>query len=294
VNLRGIFPPIPTPFAGEAVDHRALAENIDRWMQTPLAGLVVLGSNGEAPLLEDEEADAVLATARRHVPPDRPLIAGTGRESTAAAIAATERAADLGADFALVRTPSYFKNAMTSDAFVRHFTAVADRSPVPVVLYNVTIYTGVNLLPDAVERLSRHGNIAGMKESTSDVAQVAELVARVPSSFPILAGSATTFFASVSAGASGGVLALSAVLPQICVEIFELVQRQRHQEALALQQRITPLARLIGAVYGVAGLKYALDQMGYTGGPTRAPLLTLPADAQRSIQRELAALATTA
>jgi dihydrodipicolinate synthase/N-acetylneuraminate lyase len=290
VTLRGVFPPIPTPFAGDAVDHRALAENIGKWMRTPLAGLVVLGSNGEAPLLEDDEADAVLATAREHIPSGRPMIAGTGRESTAATIAATRRAAGLGADFALVRTPSYFKNVMTSEAFVRHFTAVADVSPVPVLLYNVTIYTGVNLLPEAVERLAGHPNIAGMKESASDVAQVADLVARVPDGFAVLAGSATTFFAAAAAGASGGVLALAAVLPDMCVEIFELVQRHRHLDALALQRQITPLAQLLGAVHGVAGLKYALDQIGYAGGPARSPLGPIPPAAQKNIRDELAQL----
>jgi 4-hydroxy-2-oxoglutarate aldolase len=290
MSLRGVFTPIPTPFSGDAVDHRALAGNIEKWMRTPLAGLVVLGSTGEAPLLEDDEADAVLATARQYIPSGRPMIAGTGRESTAATIAATKRAAGLGADFALVRTPSYFKNVMTSDAFVRHFTAVADASPVPVLLYNVTIYTGVNLLPKAVERLAGHPNIAGMKESTSDVAQVAELVSRVPDGFPILAGSATTFFAAVTAGASGGVLAFAAVAPDICVEIFELVQQQRHHDALALQRQITPLAQLLGAVHGVAGLKYALDQIGYAGGPARAPLGSIAPEAQKKIRDELALL----
>jgi 4-hydroxy-2-oxoglutarate aldolase len=290
MNLRGVFPPIPTPFSGEAVDHRALAENIGKWMRTPLAGLVVLGSNGEAPLLGDDEADAVLATAREHIPSSRPMIAGTGRESTAATIAATKRAAGLGADFALVRTPSYFKNVMTSEAFVRHFTAVADASPVPVLLYNVTIYTGVNLLPEAVEQLAGHANIAGMKESTSDVAQVADLVARVPDGFAILAGSATTFFAAVTAGASGGVLALAAVVPEICVEIFNLVERHRHLDALALQRQITPLSQLLGAVHGVAGLKYALDQIGYAGGPARAPLRAISPAAQKNIRDELAQL----
>lgn len=290
MNLSGIFPPVPTPFAGDAVDHRALAGNIDKWMRTPLAGLVVLGSNGEAPLLEDDEADAVLATARAHIPSNRPMIAGTGRESTAATIAATRRAAAIGADFALVRTPSYFKNVMTSEVFVRHFTAVADASPIPVLLYNVTIFTGVNLLPEAAERLSRHGNIAGMKESASDVAQVGDLVARVPDTFAILAGSATTFFASLCVGASGGVLALAGALPDACVELFELVKRGRHQEALALQQRMTPIAKLLGAVHGVAGLKYALDQIGYAGGPTRAPLGAIPAEAQQKIREELVRL----
>lgn len=290
MNLRGIFAPIPTPFSGEAVDHLALAGNIDRWMRTPLTGLVVLGSNGEAPLIEDDEADAIVATARRQVPTGRTLIAGVGRESTAATIAATRRAVALGAEVALVRTPSYFKNMMTSDAFVRHFTAVAEASPVPVLIYNVTVYTGVNLLPEAVERLAGHPNIAGMKESNGDVAQLADVVARVPVRFAILAGSATTFFASVTAGATGGVLALAAVLPDICVQIFELVKRQRHEEALALQRRIAPLARLLGAVHGVAGVKYALDQIGYVGGPTRPPLGTLSPDARNKIRAQLAAL----
>jgi 4-hydroxy-2-oxoglutarate aldolase len=176
---------------------------------------------------------------------------------------------------------------MTGDAFVRHFTAVADASPIPVLLYNVTVYTAVNLLPDAVERLAGHPNIAGMKESMSDVAQVAELIARVPAGFVILAGSATTFFASVSAGASGAVLALAAVVPEICVEIFDLVKRQRHQDALALQQKIAPLARLLGPMHGVAGLKYALDQVGYAGGLPRPPLGSISAEAQRAIRNEL-------
>jgi 4-hydroxy-2-oxoglutarate aldolase len=296
VNLRGVFPPIPTPFSNEIVDHRALASNVERWMGTRLSGLVVLGSNAEAPLLEDEEADAVLATVRKGVPFSKALIAGVGRESTAATIAAAKRAAFLGADAVLVRTPSYFKNVMTSDAFVRHFTAVADASPVPVLLYNVTVYTGVNLLPEAVQRLALHLNIVGMKESNTDVAQIAELVGRTPDKFIVLAGSGVTFYPALAVGAAGAVLALSAVVPDICVDIYELVQLQRHAEALALQRQITPLARLLGAVHGVAGLKYALDQIGFVGGPTRPPLGSIPAEAQRKIQQELAKLkvATTA
>jgi 4-hydroxy-2-oxoglutarate aldolase len=287
VNLSGVFPPIPTPFTDGAVDHHALIGNINRWMRTRLAGLVVLGSNAEAPLLEDSEADAIIDTARQHVPRDRTLIVGVGRESTAAAIAAAKRAAHLGADVALVRTPSYYKNVMTSDAFVRHYTAVAESSPVPVLLYNVTIYTGVNLMPDAVERLAQHLNIIGMKESSSDLVQLSETIARTPDGFVVLAGSATTFYSALAAGASGGVLALAAVLPDICVEIFDLVRKQRHAEALALQRRITPLGRLLGAVHGVAGLKYALDQIGYVGGPTRPPLGSVSPEARDQI-RELA------
>ena len=186
MNLEGVFPPIPTPFAGEAVDHRALAGNVARWMQTRLAGLVVLGSNGEAPLLDDLESDAVIETVRANVPRDRTLIGGVGRESTAATIAAAKRAARLGVDIVLVRTPSFYKNVMTSDAFVRFYTAVADASPAPVLLYNVSLFTGVNLLPDAVERLAAHTNIIGMKESNADLVQLADTIARTPDDFVVL------------------------------------------------------------------------------------------------------------
>jgi 4-hydroxy-2-oxoglutarate aldolase len=291
VNLAGIFPPIPTPFSEDGtVNHRALAGNVSRWMRTRLAGLVVLGSNGEAPLLDDGEADAAIETARANVPRDRTLIAGVGRETTAATIQAARRAAQRGADVVLARTPSYYKNVMTSDAFVRHFSAVADASPVPVLLYNVTMYTGVNLMPDAVERLAKHGNIVGMKESNSDIVQLSETIARTPDEFIVLNGSAAILYHALCAGADGAVLAISAVVPDICVDVLELVRKQRHAEAVALQRRITPLGRLLGTLHGIAGLKYALDQIGYVGGPTRPPLGTVPAEAQQQIREQLAGL----
>jgi 4-hydroxy-2-oxoglutarate aldolase len=294
VKLEGVFPPIPTPFADDTVDHKSLTANISRWMRTRLAGLVVLGSNGEAPLLDDAESDAVIETARAHVPGDRTLIAGVGRESTAATIAAAKRAASMGADVILVRTPSFYKNVMTTDAFVRHYTAVADASPLPMLLYNVSIFTGVNLLPDAAERLASHPNIVGLKESNADLVQLAETIARTPEDFVVLGGSAPTFYHALCAGVNGGVLAISAVVPDICVEMVDLVRKQRHAEALALQRRITPLGRLLGAMHGVAGLKYALDQIGYVGGPTRLPLGTVAPDAQKQIREQLAALGTLA
>src|SRR5437870_12806179 len=138
-SFAGIFTPIVTPFADGSLDERGLRHNVSRWMSTPLDGLVVLGSNGEAPHLDDDEADRAIAVVREGVPRDKVLIAGTGRESTRATIAATKRAAAFAVDAVLVRTPSFFKSQMTSDAFVRHYTDVADASPVPVLLYNVTM-----------------------------------------------------------------------------------------------------------------------------------------------------------
>src|SRR5881628_788176 len=201
----GIFTPIVTPFKDDELDESGLRRNVSQWMRTSLTGLVVLGSNGEAPQLDEAEAERAIAIVRDGVPRDRVLIAGTGRESTKATIAATRRAAAIGADAALVRTPSFFKPQMTTDLLVRHYTEVADASPIPVLLYNVTMFTGVNLQPEAVERLSGHPNIVGLKESGSDIGQLAEHVSRTPDDFTVLAGSATTLYHALCAGCDGAV-----------------------------------------------------------------------------------------
>ena len=287
----GIYTPIATPFRDDgSVDERTLAANVSRWMTTPLTGLVVLGSNGEAASLEDAEADRVVDIVRAGVPSSRPLIAGTGRESTRATIAATRRAAAAGVDAALVRTPSFFKPQMTTDAFVRHFTEVADASPVPVLLYNVTVYTGVNLLPDAVECLAVHPNIVGMKESGSDIGQIAEYVARTPDDFTVLAGSATTLVHALCAGCDGAILALASLAPVECVLMATLVREKRLDEANALQRRLMPLARSVGTTYGVPGLKAALELSGYAGGPPRPPLRPVSSEVVDIIRRQLTAL----
>lgn len=290
-RFEGVYTPIVTPFTrDDAVDETGLRRNVAQWMKTWLTGLVVLGSNGEAPQLDEDETDRVIAATRDEVPADRPLIAGTGRESTKATIAATRRAARLGVDAVLVRTPSFFKPQMTTDAFVRHYTEVADASPVPVLLYNVTIYTGVNMLPDAVERLSSHPNIAGVKESGSDVGQMAELVARTPADFTVLAGSATTYMHALCAGCDGAILALAALLPDACVRLRALVSEGKLEEARMLQRQLTPIARSVGGAHGVPGLKAALDLMGYTGGLPRPPLRPVSSQVIDVIRGQLEAL----
>jgi 4-hydroxy-2-oxoglutarate aldolase len=287
----GIFTPIPTPFTtDDTVDEHALRRNVDRWMETPLTGLVVLGSNGEAAQLDDVEADRVVEIVREQVPSGRPLIAGTGRESTKATIAATARAAAAGVDAVLVRTPSFFKAQMTAEVFVRHYTDVADASPIPVLLYNVSMFTGVTMQVEAVERLSAHPNIVGMKESGSDIGYISDLVSRTPDDFTMLAGSATTFFHALCAGCDGAILALAALLPEACVRMQALVRDQRLADARELQQWITPLARSVGGTYGVPGLKAALDLTGYTGGAPRPPLGPAPPHVVETINGQLAAL----
>jgi len=278
MNLAGVLTPIPTPFdGGDEIDAAKLRSSLTRWLATPLTGFVILGSNGEAALLGEDESDRVVAIARDVVPKDRTFIVGTGRESTRATIDATKRAAVLGADAVLVRTPGFFKAQMTAHALTRHYTAIAESSPIPVLLYNFTAVTGVTLPVDAVAELAQHPNIPGMKESNGDVARIGELVAAAPQRFSVLAGSASTFFDALRVGATGGILALASVLPEACTRLFELARSGQFDEAKALQQQLMPIAKLLGSIHGVAGLKAALKLVGCDVGNPRPPLVPLAA-----------------
>jgi 4-hydroxy-2-oxoglutarate aldolase len=289
-SIRGIYAPVVTPFKAQQVDLDALGSNLIRYRDTPLAGVVILGSNGEAVMLDDDESDAVLVAARRAWPTERTLIAGTGRESTAATIAATRRAADAGADIAMVRTPSFFKARITSDCFIRHYEEVADHSPLPILLYNVTMFTGVSLPVEAAVRLAKHERIIGLKDSGSDLALLGEFINRPAAPFVVLAGSAPTLYPALAIGAAGAVLAVAGIVPDVCVRIQELVDAGRHDEAREWQRRLTPLAQAVGTRYGIPGLKVALTIAGYTGGEARLPLLPAPPEAEATIRAALDAL----
>ena len=287
-RFAGIYTPLATPFAADgSLDVRALANNVEKYLRSPLTGLVVLGSNGEAPQLEEDEADLAIQTVREVMPKHRPLLAGTGRESTAATIAATERAARIGVDAVLVRTPSFYKGQMTTDAFVKHYTQVADRSPVPVLLYNVSMYTGVNLLPEAVGILSQHPNIIGIKDTNSDMVQFGEYLARAADGFTVLAGSGATYFSALMLGAHGAILAVAGVAPDACVAIFNAVREGRIDDARTRNRELAPLSKLVGATYGVPGLKAALTLLGFDGGLPRPPLQPVGQQAVDVIREQL-------
>lgn len=278
-----------TPFDSSGrVDPKAIASNTSRWITRGVRGVVALGSNGEAPLLDEAESDAVVAAARDAVPRDRLLLAGTGRESTPMTIAASKRAAALGADALLVRTPSYFKPRMTPDAFVAHYSAVADAVRVPILLYNYPAVTGLTLTPDTVRRLAQHPNIIGIKETSVDAAQIASYVdATQDQDFAVLAGSAPSFFTALGLGAKGAILAAACIVPAACVALFDAFTRGDLITARDLQRRILPIANAVTSGYGVPGLKAALDLTGYVGGAPRMPLLPAAPDAAAAIRNAL-------
>ena len=285
VALRGVFPPIPTPFDAQGeVALGALVENLERWNQYDLAGYVVLGSNGEAVYLTGQEKLHVLETVRRAIPADKLMIAGTGCESTRETIALTRQAAQVGADVALVLTPHYYGSKMTPDSLVRHYQAVADGSPIPILLYNVPGFTHVDVDAATVARAACHPNVVGIKDSGGNMAKLADVVRLTGPDFQVLAGSAGFFLAGLAVGAVGGVLALANVAPQECIGIHRLFKAGQWEEAAELQRRLVPVNAAVTARFGVAGLKAAMDMLGYYGGPVRPPLLDLT-DAERHVLR---------
>lgn len=283
VSLYGVFPPIPTPLGADGeVAYRALVDNLERWNRYDLAGYVVLGSNGEAVYLSDEEKVRILETARTAIPSDKVLIAGTGCESTRQTISLTRKAADAGADVALVVTPHYYGGKMTPDSLVRHFHAVADASPIPVAVYNVPKFTHVDMDATTLARAAEHPNIVGAKDSSGNIAKLGDVVRLVGANAQMMAGTASFFFAALALGAVGGVLALANVAPQQAIDIQRLYEAGRWPEAAELQRRMLPVNAAVTAGFGIAGLKTALDMLGYYGGPVRPPLLDLTGD-----QREM-------
>lgn len=289
LEFDGIIAPIPTPFDSHGDVHRAaLSDNVRRWAGTRLLGLLALGSNGEAVLLDEDESDAVLATVRDAWPADRLLLAGVGRESTRATMAAARRAAGHGADAVLVRTPAAFRGQMTDDAQTAHFTAVADASPVPVLLYNLPGITGYSLTASVVATLARHPNIVGLKETSPDLERLGRFAAEGRDGFAVLTGWAPVLHPAMVAGATGGILAVANLIPNACTTLHAHVRAGDHVSAAALQRRLNPLARLVSSVHGIAGLKFGLDQVGYYGGPVRSPLLSAPPAACDEIRAALA------
>jgi 4-hydroxy-2-oxoglutarate aldolase len=287
--LEGVYPPVLTPFRSGDVAHDRLAANLARLNAHPLSGYVVLGSTGEFPLLTEGEKERVIATAREHTPGDRRLVAGTGGESTEACIRLTRRAAHLGADAAIVITPSYFKAAMKPVALIRHYRAVADASTVPIVLYNFPANTGINLEPDTVARLAEHPNIHGIKDSSGNVPQAAEIIRLTPKDFHVFVGSPIAFLPSLVVGAAGGILAIANIAAAECCEVWRLAQAGQWAEAREIVFRLGPVATGIGGRYGIGGLKAALDLVGGYGGPPRPPLSMPDPDGVEEIREILAA-----
>jgi 4-hydroxy-2-oxoglutarate aldolase len=251
---------------------RALAANLDKWSSTNIAGYVFLGSTGERVHLDEAEYLRTIERAREHVSADRAFIVGAGQQSTFGTIKEIARAAAAGADAVLVITPSYYRSAITQDTLISYYKAVADAAVVPVLLYSMPALTGIKIEPETVARLTDHPNIIGVKDSSNDVAGFKQTLDLCPAEFAVMTGNGTVFLDALEAGATGAILAVGCVVPELCVEIFRSFKAGELEHARALQNKLTPLAAAVTTRFGIGGLKAALDLAGYRGGEVRAPL----------------------
>ena len=290
MRLQGVIPPITTPFENQEPALDKLVDNIRKWNATALSGYLVLGSNGEGVYLTEQEKLAVAHKAREVIPKSKIMIVGTGLESTRETIRLTNLMAGSGADYGLVAPPFYYKKSMQDDILADHFQAVAEASRMPILLYNVPQFTGINLDPSLVAKLSSHPNIIGIKDSSGNIAQLNEIIFSTPNEFAVFVGSAPVFYPALCIGARGGILAVANVLPQLCTRIFDLSQQGQDQKAKSLQNRMTPLAKAVTATYGIGGLKVAMDAAGYFGGQPRLPLQSPNAQVRTEIHALLSDL----
>jgi 4-hydroxy-2-oxoglutarate aldolase len=295
MDLKGIYPAVTTPFATDgSVAIPRLRENIARYNKTRIAGYVLNGSTAESVLLRWEEIERVWEAARESRAPGKILIAGTAAESTAETIEHTNRAAAIGCDVALVRTPHYFKPQMTPAALIEFYLRVADAAKIPVLVYSVPIFTQLKLQADVVGRVAQHPNIIGMKDSSGDAKGVKEILAAVPKSFQMLVGAVSVLHEALQMGGVGAILAVACAFPEMCVEAYEASRAGDAARATATQQKLVTAASLFGPKYGIAGLKYVMDSVGYYGGPPRPPLLPVDEAAKKELDAMLASVVSEA
>lgn len=286
--FKGIYTPIVTPFdANEQINYEYLKHNLDIWGKTDLDGIVVLGSNGEFVYLNQEEKLELVKFVKENFNPEKKIIVGTACESTKETIALSEKMAELGADAVLLLPPNYFKGGMKEDVLYKYYTDVADAISIPVMIYNMPGNTGINLSSALVAKLSKHPNIVGIKDTSGNIVQISEIVRDTDDDFAVFAGNAGYLLPALAVGARGATLALANIMPEECCRLVSLFKEGKLDEARELQLKLIEINFAVTGKFGVAGLKHALDLLGYKGGQPRRPLVPASDDAKKVIEELL-------
>jgi 4-hydroxy-2-oxoglutarate aldolase len=273
--------------ASGEIDGAAFQRNLDAHLSFGMDGVLVGGSSGESALLENDDRRQLLTLARERVPADKWLIAGIGSESTRLTIQRANDARDAGADAVLVISPHYFLKRMSEPALLAHFRAVADASPLPVLLYNMPAYSHIVLSPAFVHEMAQHGNVIGMKDSAGNIPVLQQYLEAQNDQFKVLTGSGGTVVPALAAGASGAILAIALYAGPAVRKMVDLFRAGDRDAAASLQGTLTPLAMDIAGAMGPAGIKAAMDLVGLSGGPTRSPLQPVSAEELETIRTRL-------
>jgi 4-hydroxy-2-oxoglutarate aldolase len=286
-KLSGVFAPVVTPFSSDELALDDLRFNLRKLNETDLAGYLALGSNGEFRSLSDKEQIRVLEVFAEEKG-NKVIMVGTGRESTSQTIEKSKLAFEMGFDYVSVLTPSYFAKHIDGATLKRYYTQIADSIDIPVLLYNAPGFTGGKEIPlKTILELSRHPNIAGMKDSSP--AGPLKLLAHLDPAedFNVLAGSANFIYPSLHLGAAGGVLSLANALPGPCCDIYRLFTHNKYDDAKALSFRLARLNQAVSGLWGVAGVKAAMDIIGFKGGLPRHPLQGLSEEAKERVKQAI-------
>jgi 4-hydroxy-2-oxoglutarate aldolase len=275
-DLRGIFPPLPTPFDDdENIDIANLKNNIEILSRFELEGFLVLGSNGELVNLSEDEIIEVYNVSRSAIPSNKLMLAGAGAQSTRQTIKLCRAASAAGADAVLVLNPSYYKGLMGKEALRKHYFEIADASPVPVIIYNMPASSGIDMDADTIISISGHGNIIGLKDSGGNIAKMGNIIHNSGDDFQVLAGSAGFLLPALAMGARGGILALANIAPTQCVNIYKLFIQSDLEGARRNQLELIEINNAVTRKWGVPALKFAMDSAGLYGGLARRPALPL-------------------
>jgi 4-hydroxy-2-oxoglutarate aldolase len=275
MKLQGIFPALTTCFDHEGTLYKAkIIHNVEKLNRIALSGYTVCGSTGETPLLSTDERIHLMEWVREASADGKTLIAGVGAESVHETVRVANRAAEIGYHVALALTPFYYRGQMhRPETQALYFRSVADRSKLPLLLYNIPQVTGYELPVDTIAALSHHPNIIGMKDSSGNLEKLKETVAAVKPGFQVLSGAGVSFWDALQSGASGAILAIANALPYGCVTIWEAFRTREHEAGKDWQARLFPASKLIATKHGIPGLKHAMDLNGYYGGPPRLPFV---------------------
>jgi 4-hydroxy-2-oxoglutarate aldolase len=286
-TLTGIFPALVTPFQKGKLSLSGLKSNIKKLNRFDFTGYVVLGSTGEGILMDEREGLQAVETVRAAAAPGKIVIAGTGSESSSGTIDFSNKAARAGADYSLVVTPFYYKAQMTAAALEAYYREVADKSKIPIILYTVPKFTGLELPLQTITAMATHPNVVGLKDSSGNMSAISETLKACPTEFSLFQGHGSLLFSALLLGAKGGILALSNVAPGETVDIYKRFQTAEYEKARELQLRLLPVNQKIVGGFGVPGIKCAAEMLGYAAGDPRPPLRPVTSEVKDSIRKIL-------
>jgi 4-hydroxy-2-oxoglutarate aldolase len=289
-KIQGVISPVIVPFKRNGdVDYDKYTSNLEKWNEEMLSGFFVISAAGESPFLTEKEKLKLVELSVQIADRNKLILVGTGMESSLESIKLTNKAATLGADAALIIPPSFYMRQMTDQVLINHFTEVAEKTDIPILIYNVPQYTNINIPIDVVQTLSKVQNIIGIKESSPEFARLVDLRKHLSDNFNILAGLASLWYPALTVGIEAGILSLANCAPNELLGILEAYKMGNIHEAFDIYMRMFPVINALEKHYGTPGMKYAAELAGYEGGEVRRPLLPLTNEEKNDLRQMLAA-----